>query len=443
MLSRKTRTLSVIIPVIGAITALALTGCAPGASGAATVGDANASKILTDKKITLTIDTTTPAESTLAIAKLFEAKHPNITVNVKPAGYDDYVAQLPLTLSSDSSPDLALVPSLGNLAKNNLLLPLDSYSKLYGWDRQISASALAASSVGANKVTLGGDQLVTLPVAYYAVGLYYNKKLAESAGISAPPTTLDELNADLEKAKTASELPMQLGNKQGHAAFTIQSIAQGIDGAKTANDWIFGKPGQTYDTAANHKGVDTLLDWSKKGYLPPVTAINATDLAGAVTNFGNGQGVFFVDGNWDSPVISKTMGRNVGFVIFPGPHPVAAGGATTYAISAKSKHPNEAAAFLNFFVSAEAAQPIYDSGVLPNDTSKLKVDSGTVAADIITAFKRAASSPEGGLTPAVQGATSSMNNTFIQQTQELLAGQTTSDAFFTAIQADWTAAHGS
>lgn len=416
-------------------------GASSGASTPAAASGASASKTLSADKITLTVTTTTPDDSTVAIAKSFEAAHPNVTVDVKPSGYDAYVAAEPLLLQSKSAPDLALVASIGNLAKDNLLLPLGKYAQSYGWNKRISASALAQGSVAADKVTLGGDQLLLFPVAYYAVGLYYNKAEAKAVGIASMPTTLDELTADLAKAKAAGKLPMQLGDKQGHAAFTIEEIAQSMVGAQPVNDWSFGKPGQTFDTPAFHKGVDTLLDWNAKGYLPSVGDINGTDLAGAVANFGKGQGVFFLDGNWDSGTIAKAMGSNVGFILFPGSHPVAAGGTITYAIPAHAKHPDEAAAFLDFFSSAAAAQPIYDSGVLPNDTSQLKIAPGTVGADIAAAFKTATTSPAGGLTEAVQNATSSMNNTFIQQTQELLAGKTNESAFFKAIQADWSAVH--
>lgn len=421
--------------------ALALAGCAPGG----TTGSTNstvASKSLTTEKITLNFQTATPGDVVAkAVATLFEQEHPNITVNVTGTGYEDFTAQLPLQLASGKSPDVVAIYNVANLAKNDLLLPLNDYSKLYDWKKTIPAGSLAQSSVESNGLTLGGDKQIAVPTASYAVGVYYNKKLAAQAGITAPPTTLEKFNADLGLAKGAGLLPIQFGDKQGHAAFTIQSIAQAIAGPVPTSDWVFGKKGQTFDTPANHTGVKTLLDWNSKGYFPPVTEVNGTDLGGAVSKFVAGQGVFFVDGNWDAATIGKGLGSDVGFFVFPGKYPVVAGGATRYAISAKSAHPNEAAALLDFFASSKASQAIFDSGTMPNDTSSLSAPSGTLNADLIAEFAKAAAA--GGLVNAYADATPSMNNTFTQQTQELLAGQTGEAAFFKAIQDDWTAAHRS
>lgn len=425
---------------LAATTALLLAGCAPGAANGA--GTQNKpTKTITSDKITLTVATDTPAEVTMAVAKLFEKAHPNITVKVDATGYESFVAGEPLLLASNHSPDLALINGVANMAKDHLLRPLNDYAKLYGWDKSISTTSLAPNSVESDLVTLGGDTLVALPLTYYEVGVYYNKKLAAAAGITKPPTTLDELNDDLAKAKAAGELPIQFGNQQGHASFTIQEVAQAISGAKVANNWIFGKKHQTFDTAANRTGVQTMIDWNDKGYFPPVTQINGTNLAGAVSNFVAGQGVFFIDGNWDSTTIAKGMGDNAGFFVFPGQHTVAAGGSTSYAISAKAKHPNEAAAFLDFFASSASAKAIYDNGVLPNDVSSLHPAEGTLNADLISAFRTVIDSD--GLSNAYANASPSMNTTFTQQTQELLAGKTDLEGLLTAVQADWTAAHGS
>ena len=424
---------------LAAITAAALAGCAPGSAsnGSSPTG---ASSNLGTKKVTLTVQTDTPDEPLVAVVNAFEKKFPNIKVKVSAGGYQDVVAQEPLQLASNHSPDIVIVNSVGNLAKDNLLLPLNPYLKLYGWDKIYSATHLSDYSVASNGIALGGDKLIALPTSFYMVGVYYNKPLLTKAGITSLPTTTADFEADLAKAKAAGVLPIQFGNQQGHGSFTIQEVAQSISGGEAAVKWVYGEPRQVFDTPANRAGVNALDQGNKNGYFPSATQANGTNLAGAVANFVGGQGLFFIDGNWDSGTIGTGMGENVGFFPFPGRHVAGGGGSVAYAISAKSKNPNQAAAFLNFFHSPEASQAEYNAGALPNTVSSLKAPAGTLKADLLQSF--AAIGKDNGFVDAYANATASMNNTFTQQTQELIAGKTTVDGLITAIQADWAATHG-
>ena len=42
-------------------------------------------------------------------------------------------------------------------------------------------------------------------------GFWYNKELFTQAGITAPPTTLDELNAAVTKLKATNVIPISVG----------------------------------------------------------------------------------------------------------------------------------------------------------------------------------------------------------------------------------------
>jgi ABC-type glycerol-3-phosphate transport system substrate-binding protein len=425
---------------VGAALLITLSACAPGGTSSAATSE-TPSKDLSSDKVTLTVVTTPESGAPLdKIIAAFEKKHPNIMVVNKKTTFDDYNKQLPLQLASNSSPDLALINFVGNMAKDKLLLPLNPYKKLYGWDKVYSPGELGDYSMQDNLVGAGGSDLVALPTSFYLVGVYYNKALAKQAGISIPPTSYEDFVSDLAKAKSAGLLPLQLGNAQGHAFFTIQEIGQSIDGADKARDWVWGKSGNTFDTAGNRKGVQSLVEWNKVGYIPSSTEVNGTDLADAVGKFTSGKGTFFVDGNWDGATIAKAMGDNVGFFTFPGQKATGAGGSAAYAISARSKHPNAAAAFLDFFQSAEASQAEFDSGFLPKNVSALTPPSSPVMSDILTNFAKV-SSDNGGV-DAYANATASMNDTLIKTTQDLLSGATDPNTLITTVQADWAKSHG-
>ena len=52
-----------------------------------------------------------------------------------------------------------------------------------------------------------------IPYDLHVVGFWYRKDLFQQAGISAPPTTVDELNADVAKLKAAGITPISIGSK--------------------------------------------------------------------------------------------------------------------------------------------------------------------------------------------------------------------------------------
>ena len=423
--------------MMSALLAISLSACAPGGSAPAAGDTEKPSTSLGAEQVTLTV-TSTP-ESGAPLAKIipdFEKKYPNVKVEVTKTTFDDYNKGLALSLASNSSPDVALLNMMGNSAKNSLVRNLDEYAKLYHWDTEVASTLLGQWKVGSDKVSLGGDQLYALPTSGSVVGLFYNKDLLAKAGITNPPKTLDEFTADLKKAKDAGLAPLQLGNAQGHASFLVQAVGQSIDGAEPANAWALGKSGSTFDTKGNREGAQKLQDFAAQGLIP--ADANATDLQGAVTKFGQGKGAFLIDGNWDAATIEKALGAKAGFTVFPGATPTAIGGSTAYAISAKSKHPNAAAAFLDFLRSDAAAQASFDAGFLPFNTKAITAKPG-LQKDLVQAYGTVTEA--NGVVSFNNNATASMNDTLTQQTQELVSNKTTVDKVLAAIQTDWAGSH--
>ncbi|MEV4776764.1 extracellular solute-binding protein [Microbacterium sp. LTA6] len=419
---------------------LTLVGCAPGSGGQSASEAQAVSTDVGSEKVTIKIVSTPESGAPLpAIIEAFNEKYPNITVEHQETTFDEYNKQLPLQLASNSSPDIVLVNITGNLAKDGLILNLNDYVDAYGWDDVYSAGQLGDYAVGEDLVSAGGANQIALPTGFFHVGVYYNKELLAKAGVTELPQSLEEFEAALAKAKNAGVLPIQFGNAQGHAGFTIQEIGQSTGGASEWRDWVWGKPGNTFDTPANRTAVDKLVEWNESGYFPSSTEVNGTDLGEAVGKFTAGEGMFFIDGNWDSAAIDDAMGENAGFFSFPGTKPTGAGGSIAYAISEKSKHKNAAAAFLDFFHSSEASAAIFAAGFLPQDTSKLSPKAGVID-DIVNSF--AATSAADGSVTAFAGATVSMNDTFIRETQDLIAGRTTASELIEAVQQDWDSVHG-
>jgi raffinose/stachyose/melibiose transport system substrate-binding protein len=424
---------------IAALSALAV-ACAPGSSNAPAAQPTGPVQTgAPAEKVTLSLVSTPESGAAIkAIIAAFQAEHPNITINYTDTNYDDYNKSLNLSLASDQAPDIALLNSVGTTVKDGLVRSLAAYEKAYGWDKTYPSTQLAQWRVAADGSTLGSGDLYAAPAGFSLVGVYYNKAKAAKLGITAPPATLADFEAALAKAKAAGELPLQLGNAQGHAAFTVQLIGQSQDGAASAAKWTFGHKGVSFDTAGNRSGAQKLLDWAQKGYLPKDA--NGVDLQGAVTKFTQGEGVFFIDGNWDAAKIGDALKAEAGFFAFPGAKATAIGTSVAYAISATSKNPDAAAAFLDFLHSPEASAEEFKAGFMPADPAAAKPETGTVMADIVTAWTKV--NTDDGLVGFNNNATATMNDKLTAATQELIGGKSDPAGFITAIQDEWAKTHG-
>lgn len=435
------RSTRLLLPLAAtALLGLTLTACTPGAANTGSGTDVTASTDLTDEAVTLTLMSTPESgAATEATIAAFEKEHPNITIKYSQTNYDDYNQSVNLNLSGDQSPDIVLLNAVANTVKNKLVLPLDDYDKLYGWSDFFPSNQLNQWRVADDGTTLGeGGALYAAPAGFSLVGTYYNKAIAAQLGLEAP-TSLDDFTAALQTAKDAGVLPIQVGNAEGHAAFVVQLLGQGAGGAAEANAWAYGHKGETFDNEANRAAATTLVEWQQDGYLGDATTVNGTDLQGAVDNFVAGKGLFLIDGIWDAGKIGDALGVDAGFIPFPGENVTGIGTSVAYAISAKSEHPNEAAAFLDFLRSAEASKQQFEQGFMPDDPSVAVAEEGTLQADIVAAWAQV--SEANGLVAFNNNATATMNDTLKAGTQQLIAGQSTVDAFISSVQDDWAAAH--
>ncbi|MEU3460675.1 extracellular solute-binding protein [Streptomyces sp. NPDC006733] len=440
MSARSLRRTAAMCALLVAATGLtACSGLTPGGGASSATPSGPVSTALPTGKATLTIASSENAGTTKALAAAFHAKHPNITVDFQYTGVDDYNKSLNLKLSSDNPPDLALLNKLGTTVKANLIRSLDPYVQAYGWDAKYPSTQLDQWRASGDGKQLGTGHLWAGPAGFSVVGVYYNKELAAKLGLGVPAGRA-MFDAALTKAKAGGVLPVQLGNLQGHSSFIVQSIADSVDGAAKTSDWVNGNAGSTIKTSGGSDGANTLAAWAKQGYLPD--GANGTDLAGSVAEFTKGKGLFLFDGSWDAQTIDKALHGKVGFLPFPGVDGKATGIGTSvaYAIPAKAKNPDLAAAFLDFMNTPEAAQIQFSTGFLPvAHADTVKADAGNVMNDIAQAWSRV--NQDNGLVNFFANTGATMNDTLTSQSQQLIGGKIGPDAYLDALQNAWTKDH--
>ncbi|AXG80425.1 ABC transporter substrate-binding protein [Streptomyces paludis] len=422
-----------------AVGALALAGCAPGSPAASPTGQGEVSLKLTSDKITIRIQDESGFPVSDDLAAEFTKQHPNVTFKVVRDSFANLTANAPRLLAGANAPDLIRLPTMGDTVRDGLLTNLDPYFKGYGWDK-FPAGQLAPSRMSQEGVR-GEGSLYQMGLGYSVTGIYVNQKYAEQLGLTGAPATIGELERWMAKAKAAKILPVQIGMQDGVGTFALQALINQYGDKSDLIDWMFNKPGATFDTEASLKGATVFKKWADAGYFPSdVNAINYTTM---VSNFQAGKGLLMFNGNWDAAGTDKAMGQGAArFVLAPpaadgGPY-VAMGAANSFSIPAKAKNADAAAFFLNWIhTDPKARQIVVDvTGASPGgDPSQPlpKVKDGSLIAQALAASAKVGS--DDGFVDFMANTTAGIYaGAFQPDEQKLLTRRMEPKAFVAAIQ---------
>lgn len=125
----------------------------------------------------------------------FAKAHPNIHVNVVANMTDDKMNQA-LRTGGDKAPDVIssfTTNNVGKFCSSNALIDLNPFFKKSGVDPDTTFPKAM------NEYTQYDGNRCTVPLLGDAYGLYYNKTAFEKAGITNPPKTWSEFEADAKK----------------------------------------------------------------------------------------------------------------------------------------------------------------------------------------------------------------------------------------------------
>jgi len=296
-----------------------------------------------------------------ALAEEFTNQYPNVTWDIKQDQFTNLINETPRLLAGDNPPDLIRLPTMVSFAKQGLLMNLDEYAAALGWD-EWPVPQLNQNRVGEDG-TRGSGSLYAMGLNYSLTGIFYNKEQAAQIGMTEPPKTLAEFEDLLAAAKEADLLPIMMWGsaKSGMGlAFPLQALMASVGPVEPINDWIFQKPGATIDTPENLIAAQHLEQWIKNGYFPP--DINAIEYTDANARFGQGEGVFMFNGDWQNAAYDTDMPGNVGFFLMPPAEedgsPAAMSAPLTFGIAANAKNADCAAFFLTWVASNDEARKI-------------------------------------------------------------------------------------
>lgn len=334
---------------VGAV-ALGLAACSGGGGSDNSTGNA-------DGGSTVTVWTLTQqdAQKTAwdALVKGFEAKNPSIKIDTQERSTDAHKDALRQATGTDTGPDIYRYwggPGLGGeLVKAGESVDISKYYDQYGWEKELTPPALT------NATQYGGHHGVPFIQATEAV--YYNKALFEQAGITAVPTTYDELVAAAEKLKDAGITPMEFGGTVNwHVMRLLDNLIETKCGAKTADDLTTGD-GDWGTEPCVTEAFTELQKWGKNYLNDGFMGISNDDSSQL---FYSGQAAMTIEGDWFGPMaIDGGLNKDdMGIFTFP------TGTGRTYGfgellyLTPNAKTPDDAAKFLDYMVSADGQKDL-------------------------------------------------------------------------------------
>ncbi|MFF2053507.1 ABC transporter substrate-binding protein [Leifsonia sp. NPDC058194] len=426
--------------------ALGLAACAPGGSAAAD-SSRPVSKDVSGKDVTLKIlDFWQNDEGKWmdSVVSAFEKQHPNITIKRTTQDWGQVNNTVNLRLADPNGPDIALVnngwSAMGTLAKSGRILNLDAYSKLYGWDKEIPDTIARQTQFTSDGKQMGTGSLYATPAARSSlIGLYYNKSMLDELGL-AVPKTLADFEKDAAAIKAAGKVPIAYGSLDKGSSTSILFATQNLYApADKIGDFVYSNGDVPITDTGIVQAATDVKKWADAGWFTPNYA--GLQYADAQNDFLSGNAAFRFEYT-GSLAFSDAQKQTFGYVQLPqveGGDVVGTGAsAANLAISAKSKNPDAAAAFLDFMASKTAAQEAIDHGFLPLLHSDLNIPTGNPElASEITAQQSLDKS--NGYTPYFDWSTPTMLDTIGGQLQQMLAGQVTPKQLADAGQKDYDA----
>jgi raffinose/stachyose/melibiose transport system substrate-binding protein len=393
-----------------------------------------------------------PRDALKALSKSFEEKYPNVTVKISFRDFAAWTKQAKLVASSDNPPDVfggnQGYQLDGELVKAGLILPLTEYAKAYGWDQSYTPETLQQFEWTDDGQKFGEGTLWGVAQTGQSVGVFANKKKLDAAGVDpASLKTFDDFDAALAKLRDslpADEPVIALGNKDQYAAIHLWGGVQGAyTPAQDVRDWIFQKDGATFDTPGNLTSLEKLKEWSDKGYFGKPDQYNSRNDSDAAIAFGKGEGALMIGGNWNAATAKDGLGDDATFFNMPpgesGDH--VAIGSTSFPmhISAKTKQPDLAAAYIDWITGPSAGQELVDTQQVPAATDATAEPADALGQEVKAGWDQLVE--DGGLTLYPDWSSPTMLQTMGQSFQEMLVGRASPQDVIKRMQDDWEEYH--
>ncbi|MEV7992015.1 sugar ABC transporter substrate-binding protein [Streptomyces sp. NPDC086077] len=316
-----------------------------------------------------------------ACAKGFEEQNPGLDVEITQMGWDDYWTKLTASFIAGTEPDVFTdhIQKFGQFADLDVLEPLDDL----GIEESHYQPGLAANWIGQDGRRYGA------PKDWDTVALFYNKKLAEDAGLTA--AHLGDLSWNPEDGGTFEKAVARLtvdkngrrGDEPGFDKNNVEVYGLATGGAGDGDGQTQWSPftasagwsytdekrwgsAYQYDSETFQSVVDWYFGLAKKGYLAPFADwSNNANPPNAQIAAGTAAAAF--DGAWMISTYYGAKGLDVGTAVTPrGPTGKRATMMNGLADSITKNARNKAGAkkWVRYLASDECQRTVGDYGIV-------------------------------------------------------------------------------
>jgi raffinose/stachyose/melibiose transport system substrate-binding protein len=289
------------------------------------------------------------------LADEYMAAHPNVTINETVLENEALKTKIATAMQAGTPPDIFQSWGGGGLGEQVAAgLVKDITTDVSSWADTMNPGAMGIYQVDGKQYGI--------PYNFGMVGFWYNKALFTKAGITAPPTTWDELLADVGKLKDAKITPIALGGKDkwpGMFWWAYLSIRQGGQAALVPAVTDGAWDAQAFIDAGTH--LKKLIDM--KPYQAGFLAATYPNESAAM---GNGKAAMELMGQWapgaeaGESASKKGIGDDLAWFPFPaltggaGAPTDAFGGTDGWALGKDA--PPEAVDFVKYIASIDVAK---------------------------------------------------------------------------------------
>jgi raffinose/stachyose/melibiose transport system substrate-binding protein len=292
------------------------------------------------------------------IAQAFEDDHPGTTVEVSAMQHEDMLTKLDAAFQGGDAPDVYMERGGGELADH-----VEA-----GLTKDLSEPAAdVIDDLGGSVAGWQVDgRTYALPFSVGVVGFWYNKALFEQAGITEPPTTVDDLLADAQTLREAGIEPISVGAGDKWPAahywyyLALRQCPREVleDAVKTLDfsDECFVRAGEDLEEIVGAQPFNT-------GFLATSAQTGPTSASGLLAT---GKVAMEMQGHWEPGVMQGLtpdgtgLGEDLGWFPFPevdggeGDPAAALGGGDAWAVSQDA--PDVAVEFAQYLLSDEVQQ---------------------------------------------------------------------------------------
>ncbi|MGG4034387.1 sugar ABC transporter substrate-binding protein [Paenibacillus cisolokensis] len=364
-----------------------------------------------------------------AIADMYEKEHPNVKIERQYGSFNDYWDKLATQTAGGNAPDVIGMHAtyVADYAQRGALLELDPYLE----NKTIDLSDFPEAVREVGKVD---GKTVMVAQGVTMTGWAYNAGTLDKLGVQAPDFnwTWDDFHAK------AAEIQKAIGASDDPDRWAVVDAGGDITGlqvfARQRGKELFDADGKLGVTKEDVAAWFAIWDRLRKDKMAPdaATSEQYANVSLDQSLFVKGKVILAIFPFNQIPLYQHYVDGDVQALRRPG-DPAGREGefveGAYLAVSARSKHPQEAADFINFFVNREEAQKVFklEQGALGSTKGNEAIKSELSPAEqrtldaIQTSLKTAGTIP---LPPKGQGEV----RTLLSETaQEIAFGQKTVD----------------